>query len=271
MKKNSTLEKLTDIDDELIIEAIEYQPLIKKNKAWTHIVKVAAGFLIVLVSGVIVVKAMDIPINFLGKISGKEESEYSISRRNESIPLDEFSEEVQGERKTILQQLENAKPWDNIMPTHLQRDFLSQKEAIAYIGYEGLKELELELPEKAVIVSLEGDSNGNISEICMEVFFQKDDINIQVFSIMYTEFADLSENITINVQDHYTTYEEETITLGTNQWLVVNSQNTENNTKNNKEAYTIKDKIEYNINIAYRQKDTKEAETLLKKCMELFS
>lgn len=271
MKKNTILEKLTNIDDELIIEAIEYQPPIKKNKVWTHIVKVAAGFLIILVSGVIVIKAMDIPINFLGKISGKEESEYSVSRHNENIPLAEFSEEVQEEQKEILQQLEKAEPWDNTMPTHMQREFLSQKEAIVYIGYEGLNELELGLPEKAVIVSLEGDSNGNISEICMEVFYQKDDINIQIFSKMYTEFADLSDNITTSVQNGYTIYEEKTITLGTNQWLVVNSQNTENNARNNKEAYTIKDKIEYNINIAYSQKDAEEVENLLKECMELLS
>lgn len=266
MKKNSILEKLTDINDALIIESMDHQQNIHKKKQWSPILKVAAGFLIIMVSGAIVVKPTDIRIRFLEKFSGKEESKYSVTMNNEKIAINEFSEELQREREVILQQLENAKPWDNQMPTYLQHQFTTQKDAITYIGYKELKEFDLGLPEKTTSVTLRSDSNGNIICISMESFFQKDDINIQILSNMYTEYADLSDKINTVIEDEYTTYEEETITVGANQWLVVTSEKAENKDRMNKEAYTIKDNVEYNINISYNHNDSNEAENLLKKC-----
>lgn len=266
MKKNSILEKLTDINDELIIDSVENQQKIYKKKRWSLILKVVAGFLIIMVSGAIVIKATDIHVTFLEKFSGKEESKYSVTMNNEKIAINEFSEELQREREVILQQLENAKPWDNQMPTHLQRQFPTQKDVITYIGYKELKEFDLGLPEKATSVSLLSDSSGNIICISMESFFQKDDINIQILSNMYTEYSNLSDKKNTIIEKEYTTYEEETITIGADQWLVVTSEKVENKDRINKEAYTIKDKVEYNINMSYNYKDLNEAENLLKKC-----
>lgn len=156
------------------------------------------------------------------------------------------------------------------MPTHIQHQFATQKDAIAYIGYKGLKERNLDLSEKAVTVSLEGDTDGNIHSISMEVLFRKDDINIQIISNMYTWYAKLSEDYSTVVEKQYYTYEKKTITVGTNQWLIATSTN-ENHDRISKDAYMIKDKIEYSLNVSYNIKDADEAEHLLNEWMNLFS
>lgn len=183
--------------------------------------------------------------------------------------MSDFSREVQQVGTTIQRQFKDYKLYSSWYPGHWQASFSSHEKACEYIGFDKLKQIDLNLEEQTTILSIFGNENGEVLSIVLETYYSIGDINVQHFSRIYTENFD--EEIVLETRTTESVeYEESFYTNDNNkQCHIIDSTALESGYRC-MEGYIIDNGVLYSLNIAYQKEDSKQAIELIHFWANLF-
>lgn len=183
MRGNEFLDKM-ELIDPAYIEAADAAPKAGR-KIWTGWrAAVAACICLVVLTGTAAAVSGGgtwLAVMFTGEDvkSDVPVSGYILGAEIRKFPVSELSEEV----PTVV--------YSNGSPHLWCKHFSSAEEAWEFIGLDSLKKLDWDIGEhEDTTVFIEGDRNGAVTEIIINTRYRLDDIVLQAFTSIYTEYWD---------------------------------------------------------------------------------
>lgn len=272
MRKKRETEKLyhslTNINDEFIEEIMEVSDHkgVAKRRKMRYLIPFAACFALVF-SAFSVLAETSLGTQVIDMFTSRKQSaDYSESGYDLLVNVKNFSVSELGEvrqvSKIILEQIKKYKPWYSWNPQVWYKEYATSEEAISFIGLKTLQTPDWKLEEEETKLSVHGDAKGTLHFLQLETDYQSDDIRLQAFANIYLKGYE--EEITYGVrttedisytEDYYTTAHEQ-------QCHILTSTALESGYLC-KEGYIVKDGVLYSLNIAYQEKDTRQAEKLM--------
>lgn len=272
MSKKRETEKLyhslTNINDEFIEEIMEVSDHkgVAKRRKMRYLIPFAACFALVF-SAFSVLAETSLGTQVIDMFTSRKQSaDYSESGYDLLVNVKNFSVSELGEvrqvSKIILEQIKKYKPWYSWNPQVWYKEYATSEEAISFIGLKTLQTPDWKLEEEETKLSVHGDAKGTLHFLQLETDYQSDDIRLQAFANIYLKGYE--EEITYGVrttedisytEDYYTTAHEQ-------QCHILTSTALESGYLC-KEGYIVKDGVLYSLNIAYQEKDTRQAEKLM--------
>ena len=272
MRKKRETEKLyhslTNINDEFIEEIMEVSDHkgVAKRRKMRYLIPFAACFALVF-SAFSVLAETSLGTQVIDMFTSRKQSaDYSESGYDLLVNVKNFSVSELGEvrqvSKIILEQIKKYKPWYSWNPQVWYKEYATSEEAISFIGLKTLQTPDWKLEEEETKLSVHGDAKGTLHFLQLETDYQSDDIRLQAFANIYLKGYE--EEITYGVrttedisytEDYYTTAHEQQCHILTSTVLESGCLC--------KEGYIVKDGVLYSLNIAYQEKDTKQAEKLM--------
>ena len=269
-EKEKLYQSLTNISDEFIEEVMEASSAnrdVAKKRKMRYLIPFAACFVLVFSAFSVLAETslgtQVIDMFTLRNQSGGDyrESGYDLLVNVKKFPVSELGE-VKQVSKIILKQIKEYEPWYNLDSHSWYKKYETSEEAIAFIGLESLQMPDWNLKEEETALSVHGDEKGKLDFLQMETDYQSEDIRLQAFANIYLKGYE--EEITYGVrtteevsyrEDYYTTVQEQ-------QCHILTSTALESGYLC-KEGYIVKDGVLYSLNIAYQEKDTRQAEKLM--------
>lgn len=182
---------------------------------------------------------------------GYIESGYELELEIDTVPESEITGEVLADAvATIRWQYQNYKPWDSWTPSHAQKQFDTEAEALEYVGYEPLKLPDLGWERKYVhvdaLASIEMD---HLSEIRIECFYQYEGMNIQAFATLYTEHYGRQPELHSIVQGDVEFFQNTYVTRWGTPCLIMGAEMDQSDWTF-RTAYLVVDDVFYRLNIS---------------------
>lgn len=187
---------LTCVDDDLITEAMEITPCKKRNPIlrWG----ILAACLVLLIGTFTVAATTDLGTQLLQTFTGEtkpnsdwQESGFDLRIQIKRIPTSSLTGEIQEVPAIIRHQIENHQLWYSQLPNHFMKRFASPEEARQYIGLDTLRIPDWNLDVKYTSLSALGDhTTGEIRFLTLEIFYRKNNINVQSRATAYTQLWD---------------------------------------------------------------------------------
>ena len=269
---------MSELDTKYIDEAISYSHKVKQpsrsNRRLT-VALIAAILALLLIgcvaaaTGVFGTRIMNFFTSYIEPGTDFKQSGFDLDVAIEKIPMSDFSREVQQVGTTIQRQFKDYKLYSSWYPGHWQAGFSSHEKACEYIGFDKLKQIDLNLEEQTTILSIFGNENGEVLSIVLETYYSIGDINVQHFSRIYTENFD--EEIVLETRTTESVeYEESFYTNDNNkQCHIIDSTALESGYRC-MEGYIVDNGVLYSLNIAYQKEDSKQAIELIHFWANLF-
>ena len=268
-EKEKLYQSLTNISDEFIEEMMEVSAHkgVAKRRKMRYLIPFAACFVLVFSAFSVLAETslgtQVIDIFTSRKQSGEDNSEsgYDLLINVKKLSVSELGE-VKQVSKIILKQIKDYEPWYNLDSHSWYKEYATSEEAISFIGLKTLQTPDWKLEEEKTKLSVHGDAKGTLHFLQLETDYQSDDIRLQAFANIYLKGYE--EEITYGVrttedisytEDYYTTAHEQ-------QCHILTSTALESGYLC-KEGYIVKDGVLYSLNIAYQEKDTRQAEKLM--------
>ena len=269
---------MSELDTKYIDEAISYSHKVKqtsRSNCRLTVALVAAILALLLIgcvaaaTGVFGTRIMNFFTSYIEPGTDFKQSGFDLDVAIEKIPMSDFSREVQQVGTTIQRQFKDYKLYSSWYPGHWQAGFSSHEKACEYIGFDKLKQIDLNLEEQTTILSIFGNENGEVLSIVLETYYSIGDINVQHFSRIYTENFD--EEIVLETRTTESVeYEESFYTNDNNkQCHIIDSTALESGYRC-MEGYIIDNGVLYSLNIAYQKEDSKQAIELIHFWANLF-
>ncbi len=269
---------MSEIDSKYIDEAISYSRKVKQTPRFNRRLTAAliAAVLTLLLMGCAAVTAGVFGTRVTDFFTSRtepgtdyEQSGYNLDVEIEKIPMSDIIGEVQQVGAVIQQQFQDYEAYDSWYPGLWQALFSSREEACAYIGFEGLKQVNLNLEEQTTTLNVSGNEEGQIVSILLETDYSADDITVQFISQIYTE--NYGEEITIGTRTTESVEFEELfyITDSNKQCHIIDSTELENGYRF-LDGYIVDNGVLYNLHIAYQEEDSEQATELIHFWAELF-
>ncbi len=279
MKKIDFCELLSDIHEDYLEEArtLRNQPPAAQAKSGRKLsALLIAACICLLISSVTVLAASDFGTQIITFFTDRGEqgsdlieSGYDIRISIERIPTKALTGEVREIGASIMQQYKEYQPYSSWFPGHWQKTFASRESACAYIGFDGLKQPDLGLPEVETKLSVYGDRSGEILFLYLETLYTDGDIRLQFFSEIYTE--NYPEEITTGFRTtESVAFEESFYTTGSNKRVHIIESSAMESGYTSMDGYLVDSGVLYQLHIAYPEKDAERAEILLYRWAEQF-
>lgn len=269
---------MSELDTKYIDEAISYSHKVKQTSRSNRRLTVAliAAILALLLigcvaaaTGVFGTRIMNFFTSYIEPGTDFKQSGFDLDVAIEKIPMSDFSREVQQVGPTIQRQFKDYKLYSSWYPGHWQASFPSHEKACEYIGFDKLKQIDLNLEEQTTILSIFGNENGEVLSIVLETYYSIGDINVQHFSRIYTENFD-EETVLKTRTTESVEYEESFYTNDNNkQCHIIDSTALESGYRC-MEGYIVDNGVLYSLNIAYQKEDSKQAIELIHFWANLF-
>lgn len=271
-------EAMGELDTKYIDEAISHCHQAKQPSRFNRRLPVAliAAILALLLigcvaaaTGVLGTRIMNFFTSYIEPGTDFKQSGFDLDVAIEKIPMDDFTGEIQQVGPTIQQQFKDYKLYSSWYPGHWQANFSSHEKACKYIGFDKLKQIDLNLEEQTTTLNVFGNENGQILCIVLETYYSIDDINVQHFSRIYTENFD--EEIVLETRTTESVeYEESFYTNDNNkQCHIIDSTALESGYRG-MDGYIVDNGVLYNLHIAYQKEDSKQAIELIHFWANLF-
>ena len=269
---------MSELDTKYIDEAISYSHEAKRTSRSNRRLTVAliAAILALLLIGCVVAatgvfgtRIMNFFTSYIEPGTDFKQSGFDLGVAIEKIPMSDFTGEVQQVGSTIQQQFKDYKLYSSWYPGHWQANFSSHKKACEYIGFDKLKQIDLNLEEQTTTLNVFGNENGQILCIVLETYYSIDDINVQHFSRIYTENFD--EEIVLETRTTESVeYEESFYTNDNNkQCHIIDSTALESGYRC-MDGYIVDNGVLYSLHIAYQKENSKQAIELIHFWANLF-
>ncbi|MBE6958796.1 MAG: hypothetical protein E7447_06580 [Ruminococcaceae bacterium] len=267
---------LNHIDDELIAEAMETTPRSKRNPIlrWC----ILAACLVLLIGTVTVAATTDFGTQLLQTFTGEtrpnsdwQESGFDLRIQIRRIPTSSLTGEIQEVPAIIRHQIENHKLWYSQLPDHFLKKFASPEEARQYIGLETLRIPDWNLDVKYTSLSAFGDhTTGEIRYLTLEIFYRKNNINVQARATAYTELWD-SDTVYHSARSHQeTTYTESFYTTANGlQCHIIASSPLPSGYKTFS-CFLVYDGILYHLNVSHQPADETAAKEIIHQWADQF-
>lgn len=275
-KEEKLYRSFTNIDDEWIDEMMQTpaNAVYVKKKRMKLYVSLAACIVLIL-STVTVFAKTSLGTQIIDMFTSRKqgtgsytESGYDLLVDVEKIPVSKLGD-VQQVSKEILKQIADYQPWESWYPYSWYEEYETVEEAISFIGLKTIQKIDWNLKEQHTSLTVLGDKNGELKQISMETNYKEGDIRLQAFTQIYTD--NYSDKITYGTRTtEDVTYEESYHKTKSNlQCHIITSTALESGYLC-MDGYIVKDGILYSLHVAYRQQDTKQAESLMRQWAELF-
>lgn len=273
MRKKRETEKLyqslTNINDEFIEEIMEVSDHkgSAKRRKFRYLIPFAACFVFVF-SAFSVFAETSLGTRVIDMFTSRNQSDgdyresgYDLLINVKKRSVSELGE-VKQVSKIILKQIREYEPWYSLDSHTWYKEYATSEEAIAFIGLESLQTPDWNLKEEETALSVHGDEKGRLDFLQMETDYQSEDIRLQAFANIYLK--DYEEEITCGVRTiEDVSYTEAYYTTAHEQQCHIFTSTALESGYLCKEGYLVKDGVLYSLNIAYQEKDTKQAEELM--------
>lgn len=277
------LEKLEQIDPAYLAEA-EQTPSKKRRFPKWGIALAACLALLVGVGAAMAAGGHGIQVlgTFAARIDGEfiPEAGYVIGVKAERFPLSSFTGEVRGvgtefiaqyeqwqeemseELRKELAELLEENPEQHVFTGGCRRDFAMAQEALDYIGFAALKNPDMGLEEEASWSAALGTPSGQLTSVSFCVVYTVEKLHIMTSALIFTEYADASENgiILYTFIDH--DKDEFYTTAAGKQCRISYPEPTEEG-RHKILGEMIVDGIQYGVNISHLPEDADRAMELL--------
>lgn len=192
------------------------------------------------------------------------ESIYELEIGIDTIPEAQITGDVIEEGvATILWQYQNYKLWDSWLPSHAQKQFGTEAEAVEYVGYGPLKlsnlGWELKYVHVDALASLDIDY---LSQIGIECFYKHDGMNIQTFATLYTDHYDGEQELRSIVQGKVEFSQSTYMSQRGTPCLIMGTGENGNGFLT-RTAYLVVENVLYRFHIAYQPEQEEAAQTLM--------
>ncbi len=192
MTESKIARAIGQLEDDLIRAAITYSPTHSKVKKIKWVLLAACICLLLFSATAVAVSNLGTQVTdfFTDKReprSDYSESGFDMTIQMEKIPADALTGDIQEVGELIRQQYQNYQYWNNWLPSHVQKKFNTQQDALAYIGFSGLKQFGWHLPEGGSTLNVFGNGDFEITNLHLETLYTEGDIRMQYSSWIYTE------------------------------------------------------------------------------------
>lgn len=264
---------LEHIDDKLIAEAIEATPRKRRNPIprWS----ILAACLVLLIGTITVAATTDFGSQLLDTFtkdpSPNFESGFDLRIQIKRIPTSSLTGEIQEVPAIIRRQIENHKLWYSQLPDHFLKKFSSPEEARQYIGLETLHIPDWNLDVKYTSLSALGDSTtGEIRFLTLEIFYRKNNINVQARATAYTQLWDSDTVYHSARSNQETTYTESFYTTANGlQCHIIASSPLPSGYKTFS-CFLVYDGILYHLNVSHQPVDETAAKEIVHQWADQF-
>lgn len=243
----------------------------------------AAALALCLIGGSVAYAASRLNVSILDEKDSDGNNRYKLEYVVDHISEEELTGEVQQVKTQFMEEAANGIfPADNLPRGFVKENFASEKDAIDYIGYAGLRETMLDAGELWVkpVVAVYGDRDGNLTHVAYQ-FARKinTEKEIEHFEIyqeaeVYTTsypYDFTGEIDSIFNKEAFQTYE--CVTKSGNNALILVKNNAGQIGQTFLTGYVIEGAVVYSITISHNfwtEKDTATVETLMKQWLEQF-
>lgn len=260
MSSEQLLQCLGDVDEGYILDVVPEMVITRHRRSgWKRVLVCAA---VISLLAVTAFAASGLGTRLVEVFSNENESGFRMAAEVEKFPVDAFTGEVREASDVIQQQYAAYSPHESWSPTDFHREFASSEEARDYLGFDKLKSLNWVLEEKFTSLHVYGDVGGQLNMITLETDYQVDDIRIQTFSYIYTEYYE-ADVVTGTAAAERLEFEESYYsTQNGKQCHIITSSAMESGWLGI-EGYLVDDGVLYWVNVAYLEKDAVQAKALL--------
>ena len=269
-------EAMGELDNKYIDEAVSYKPKTRHISRRWPVVLIAASLAVLLI-GCVAAAAAGVFGTSLIKIFKSEteggtdfsESGYDLAVDIERIPVNELKGGVSEAGDAIRKQFADFNPALSWMPGSLQYEFSTREEALAYIGYDGIKQLDFGAEEQASRVYVNGNEEGQILSLDLETGYTAGDIRIQLFSSLYTEYTTDEITYAVRTTEDVDYTESFYTTAGGKPCQIIDESAQESGYKC-MDGYIVDHGVLHNLHLAFREKDAEQARRILLRWADQF-
>lgn len=265
---------LTDVNDEFVYEAMKFENSITISKRMRLIPIVAC--LVMLISGASIFAFTDLGTYLIESFTSRTEmgSDYSESGFDleidiDKVPVTSLSNEIQEVSDIIIQQFESTSIFSSWYPGHWQEKFESLSEAIDFIGYDKLVDINWNYAEEQVLLNVMGNEKGEILSVRLETWYLLDDIRLQSTLYLETEYSEDSPEYNLRSTESIE-FKESFYSVNEHvKCHIITSSPLESGylTMN---GFLVKEDILYNLHVSFKAPDEKKAKELLHSWANLF-
>lgn len=243
----------------------------------------AAALALCLIGGSVAYAASRLNVSILDEKDSDGNNRYKLEYVVDHISEEELTGEVQQVKTQFMEEAANGIfPADNLPRGFVKENFASEKDAIDYIGYAGLRETMLDAGELWVkpVVAVYGDRDGNLTHVAYQFarkintekeiehfeIYQEAEVYTTSYSYDFTGEIDSIFN-----KEAFQTYEY--VTKSGNNALILVKNNAGQIGQTFLTGYVIEGAVVYSITISHNfwtEKDTTTVETLMKQWLDQF-
>lgn len=262
---------LSELDAKYIDEAISYRhkaKQISRSHRRLTVALIAAILALLLIgcvtaaTGVFGTRIKNLFTSYTEPGTDLTQSGFDLDVAIKRIPMRDFTGEIQQVGAKIKQQFQDYKLYYNWHPAHWQANFSSYEKACAYIGFDSLKQIDLNLEEQTTTLRVLGDENGQILYIALETYYSINEIRVQHDSQIFTEYFDGEIVLGSRTTEHVEFEESFYINDNKKQCHIIDSTALESGYRC-MDGYIVDHGVLYNLHIAYQQKDSEQTIDLL--------
>lgn len=277
------------LDEELVElqpqKAKRAQKLFRLERPAGGVLKWAAAALaLCLIGGSVAYAASRLNVSILDEKDSDGNNRYKLEYVVDHISEEELTGEVQQVKAQFMEEAANGifPANDKIPRGFVKENFASEKDAIDYIGYAGLRETMLDAGELWVkpVVAVYGDRDGNLTHVAYQFarkintekeiehfeIYQEAEVYTTSYSYDFTGEIDSIFN-----KEAFQTYEY--VTKSGNNALILVKNNAGQIGQTFLTGYVIEGAVVYSITISHNfwtEKDTTTVETLMKQWLDQF-
>lgn len=244
----------------------------------------AAALALCLIGGSVAYAASRLNVSVLDERDSDGNNRYKLEYVVDHISEEELTGEVQQVKAQFMEEAANGifPANDKIPRGFVKENFTSEKDAIDYIGYAGLRETMLDAGELWVkpVVAVYGDRDGNLTHVAYQFarkintekeiehfeIYQEAEVYTTSYSYDFTGEIDSIFN-----KEAFQTYEY--VTKSGNNALILVKNNAGQIGQTFLTGYVIEGAVVYSITISHNfwtEKDTTTVETLMKQWLDQF-
>lgn len=198
------------------------------------------------------------------------QSGYDLAADVEKFPVSALTGDIREVGEEIARQFQNYDPLSSWYPGTLRRThFPSAAEARAYIGLDALRGLDWDLEETRTILSVTGNSQGQLLRVGLETDYEVEGVRLQAFADIITEHDESAVVTGTRTTEDVAFSESLRATAGGRRYQVITDTGLASGYYG-MDGYLVEDGVLYSLHLAYVKEDEALAESLLCQWAELF-
>lgn len=198
------------------------------------------------------------------------QSGYDLAADVEKFPVSALTGDIREAGEEIARQFANHDPLSSWSASTLRKSYFpSAADARVYIGLDALRGLDWDLEETRTMLSVTGNSQGQLLRIGLETDYEVEGVRLQAFADIITEHDENDVIIGTRTTEDVAFSESLRTSAGGRRYQVITDTGLASGYYG-LDGYLVEDGVLYSLHLAYLKEDEALAESLLRQWADLF-